>query len=308
MDTARAGVTSLNIAQSLATIGPDLSGKKIVISFTPSMFESPGVGVLAYSDNFSPLHAEELVFSPTLSIKLKQLIADRMLAYPTTLEQAPLLRFELGNLAHGSPLFLAMYYAAWPLGELETTALQLQDHAAVLDYLGLHKNLPLPVRRASSIGWAQEVKAAQVEQISVSANNPYGVDAEHWPYYEKMFDRDPRPGSLDWKFINALHDSAEWTDFDLMLQVLKELGAKPLILSRPFNGPLLNEMGISTQALNLYYDKLEAAVAPYQFTLVDFRQYTQDPYFSSDQSSHTSRKGWVYVDQTLDSFYHDRMP
>ncbi len=35
------GITSLEIAQSLAALRPDIKGKKVVISFTPSMFNTP---------------------------------------------------------------------------------------------------------------------------------------------------------------------------------------------------------------------------------------------------------------------------
>lgn len=307
MDIARGGVTSLNMAQNLAALGPTLNGKKVVISFTPSMFLQPEVAALSYDDNFSPLHAEGFVFNLSLSVRLKQWIAERMLAYPETLDKTPLLKFEMENLVNNSPFSLAMYYAAWPLGEMETTALQLEDHATALGYFWSRGKLPEPVRRAATINWAKETETAQAAEIAFSSSNSYGVDPNHWPYYEEILSHDTPPGSRDWRFLNRLRNSVEWTDFDLMLQVLKELGAKPLILSRPYNGPLFNAMGVSTQALNLSYDKLHAVVAPYQFPLVDFRQYTHDPYFSSDQSSHTSIKGWVYVDEILNSFYHDRI-
>ena len=45
-------------------------------------------------------------------------------------------------------------------------------------------------------------------------------------------------------------------------------------------------------------------VRGYNFPLADFKEYTNDRLFSIDYSSHTSRKGWVIVDQTLDAFYH----
>ncbi len=42
--------------------------------------------------------------------------------------------------------------------------------------------------------------------------------------------------------------------------------------------------------------------------LVDFQQYTNDPFFTIDLLSHTSREGWVVVDQTLDAYYHGQVP
>ncbi|MFZ1043624.1 MAG: D-alanyl-lipoteichoic acid biosynthesis protein DltD, partial [Anaerolineales bacterium] len=45
---ARHGDTSLDIAEDLAAIGPELRGKKIVFSFTPTMFNEEAVSPAAY--------------------------------------------------------------------------------------------------------------------------------------------------------------------------------------------------------------------------------------------------------------------
>ena len=89
---------------------------------------------------------------------------------------------------------------------------------------------------------------------------------------------------------------------ELVLEILSELGAKPL-MSRPINGTLFTASGISPQAQQVYYDKLQALVNGYHMPLIDFQQYTNDRYFSIEQGSHTSRKGWVIVDQELYAFY-----
>ena len=83
-EVASGGVASLEIAQNLAALGPVLKGKKVVISFTPSMFTIPEVDLKAYAGDFSRLHANEMVFSPFISFGLKQRTAARMLDYPDT--------------------------------------------------------------------------------------------------------------------------------------------------------------------------------------------------------------------------------
>jgi poly-D-alanine transfer protein DltD len=75
-------------------------------------------------------------------------------------------------------------------------------------------------------------------------------------------------------------------------------------MSRPINGTVYTVIGISPHAQQHYYNKLQALVNSYNLPLVDFQQYTSDRYFSVDGDSHTSREGWVIVDQTLDAFYH----
>ena len=108
-------------------------------------------------------------------------------------------------------------------------------------------------------------------------------------------------------FTSDLNHSTEWTDFELALQILTELGAKPLILSRPIDGPIWDALGVSALARNAYYDKLQKTVALYGFSFVDFENHDNDKYFSVDPGSHCSPEGWIYVDQTLDQFFHGNL-
>jgi len=88
------------------------------------MFEASQVGEMDYLANFSQLHAEELVFDSPISMDLKRSLARRMLAYPVTLDHIPLLRFGLRQLADDTLISHALYYAAWPLGEMEVHGAQ----------------------------------------------------------------------------------------------------------------------------------------------------------------------------------------
>ena len=102
-----------------------------------------------------------------------------------------------------------------------------------------------------------------------------------------------------------LDDSKEWSDLNILLEILKEMGAQPLIMSRPINGPIWQAFGVSKKARQVYYDRLQNIVVDtYGMPLVDFENHDGDQYFSIDSLSHTSRLGWAYVDQTLDAFFH----
>ncbi len=70
----------------------------------------------------------------------------------------------------------------------------------------------------------------------------------------------------------------------------------------------MDALGVPLSARTQFYDRLEESVNAYGFPLLDFRQYDGDKYFVIDLFSHISRKGWVYVDQTLDAFYHGTLP
>ena len=78
-----------------------------------------------------------------------------------------------------------------------------------------------------------------------------------------------------------------------------------MIFSNPMNVQLWEKLGVSEEAQNAYYEKINSMVFPYNIPVVDYKEYGADKYFDMDLAAHTSRKGWVYVNQTLDKFFHD---
>jgi D-alanine transfer protein len=306
IDVARSADTSLNVAQDLAALGPDLRGKKVVISFTPGMFNLEKVSEGYYAGNFSRLHAYALVFSPYLSLTVKKMAAQRMLQYPKTFSNDPILWFALHTLANSTIFHRIGYAMVFPLGQLDTFIMRIQDHFAVWSYLQTLRNLKptAVVSKAETIDWKALTADARARQIVFTKSNPYGIQDDAWINRYNKYIKIQKPGSADQTYIANLNASREWGDLAILLEILKELGAQPLIMSRPINGTVYTVFGISPQAQQHYYTKLQALVNSYHMPLVDFQSYTSDRYFSVDGDSHTSREGWVIVDQTLDAFYH----
>lgn len=306
LEVANLGASSITLAQDLAALGPDLRGKKIVISISPADFTTVISPDRFYRYNFSRLHAYALIFSPYLSMDLKVAAAQSMLSQPKTLVNDPFLTFTLEQMT-ASRLGRVSYYLLWPLGELQTEIMVLQDHAAVVSLVGEHDIQPHVQRIPQTIDWASFHTTALAKQEKHTSNNPLGVEDSTWWVYSHVLTNPIQPGSRDKRFISELLTHPEWVDFQILLRVLHELGAQPLILSRPLNVHLWEALGVSEQAQNIYYDKLHQMVNPYQMPVVDLRQYGTDMYFSIDLGSHTSRDGWIYVDQVLDDFYHGRI-
>ena len=131
--------TCLIILQKLAAVGPALKGRKVAVSLSPFWFfdglTAPADG---YAGNFSALHAGELAFNTRLSLQLRQDAARRMLQYPDTVANRPLLKFALENMADGSPLSLACYEAVLPLGIVHNAILRNLDHWSVVYYFWEH--------------------------------------------------------------------------------------------------------------------------------------------------------------------------
>ena len=305
----RPGMASLIILQALASVGPDLHDKKVVISLSPTWFFFPGATDRRhYAGNFSHLHADRLVFSGDLSFDLKQQAARRLLQFPDTLEGDVLLRFALERLADGSPVNRAIYYAMLPLGEMENLVGTLQDHWATLADSQRQADARPPARRdGRAPDWSGLLAQIDREAGRRADNNPFGFSNEIWDGNGGKL-TDQRNSHSDAEFLRSLQGAVEWTDFDLLLRGLVELGARPLVLSMPIDGAFYDYTGVSAQARAVYYQGLRETTGRYGVPLLDFADHDNDKYFLIDPWSHLSRKGWIYFDRALDAFYHDALP
>jgi D-alanine transfer protein len=305
VEIARGGINSLNLAQDLAAVGPDLRGKKVVISFTPTMFITTMTGEGSYDGNFSQIHADEFIFNTQLNWELKQTAAKRMVQYPKTLLKDPILQFALERLIKGTALDRFMYYVDLPLGKLEIEVERLQDHWEVLNYIWTHPHMnPIMPHQPASIDWKDLAVKAEEAYKQESNNNSYGIINHIWTDKLSAIVARGSTKSSEKTFLRDMQISQEWVDLDILIKTLVELGAEPLVMSRPFNGAFWDSQGVTIKDRNVYYDKLDSIVAPYNIELIEFKDHDEDRNFNIDSSSHTSPKGWVYVDQALDAFYH----
>ena len=307
-----AGTTCLNMLQKLTALGPELTGRKLVVSVTPFwFFERPTARPDAYAGNFSDLHAGDLAFSPSLSLELKQAAARRMLQFPATLANRPLLRFALENLADGSPLCLARYEAVLPLGLLHGAILRYQDHWTVVRYLWKH-----PLKKPSSTAprnsgppdWVRLHDEARKLYRAHSDNNDFGMDNEKWESELRQDTLRLSHKRSDKELLATLEKNQEWVDLDLLLRGLNELGVQPLVVSMPIHGPWYDECGITYAFRSRYYDQLRAMTARYQVPVVDFADHDSDRSFTHDTMGHLAPDGLVYYSEVFDRFFHDAIP
>jgi len=181
-EVANLGASSITIAQSLATLGPDLRGKKIVISLSPADYTINMSPAPYYKENYSRLHVYGMIFSPYLSMNIKKSAARSMLLQPKTLQDDPFLKFTLSQIATSKQGRL-LYYLLWPLGELQTEIMRLQDHAAVVSLI-LSRRIELHVPHTrKTLDWAGIHTQALAEQKQHSLNNPYGIEDSKWWVY-----------------------------------------------------------------------------------------------------------------------------
>ena len=175
------GLNPLDIAQALAGLGTELKNKKVVISFTPTLFDRVGNKSDDYDSNFSRMHAYALVFSPNLSMALKGRIAKRMLDYPETLRHDMVLTMAVRNLSSGGKASRLKYALIYPLGLLKSLIMRLQDHYEVWDYIQSNPEINfVTLHRFQPIEWAAALAQAEAEQQAITSFNRYGIENYTW--------------------------------------------------------------------------------------------------------------------------------
>jgi D-alanine transfer protein len=305
----RRETTCLIILQKLAAVGPALQGRKVAVSLSPYwFFDRLAAREDGYAGNFSELHAGELVFATRLSLQLRQDVARRMLKYPATLADRPLLRFALENLADGSPLSLACYDAALPLGMMHNAIRRYQDHWTVVRYLWRHRgqtSAPTAPRSTPPPDWPALYRLADAVHRAHCNNNEFGLDNEKWNLRIRRMALELRNTRSDETFLRTLQSNQEWTDLELLLRALNELGARPLLLSMPIHGGWYDQCGVTYNARRTYYERLRGIAARYHTPIVDFADHDADRSFTNDSLGHLAPKGSVAYSQVFDRFFHD---
>jgi D-alanine transfer protein len=292
------GANSLIMLQKIAALGTDLRGKKVAISLSPGWFLKPGPGWLqGYKGNFSLMAASEMAFGTALDFELKRDIALRMLKCPGTLENSPLLEFALKRLASGHWLDRLIFCGLWPIGKIQTTVLELQDHFAAFNYIR-HKIRSAAPFHSGTSDWSKLIASVDESKVTDTdmVTNASSLSGD------KTIDR------RDDEFRDRMNASTAWIDLELLLRTLARVHASPLLCTMPIAGDLYDRKGVSRSAREDYYVKLRDLVQRYHFRLVEFKGHDEDPAFLYRHQSHLTAKGWIYYDRALDDFVHGRAP
>ena len=298
------GVRSLLMAERFAALGENLRGRKLVVILTPEWFYSSDVGADTYDGNFSVTQALGALSSATLDPSLKERLAIRMADYPESLAKSPFLTQLAGAITgHAQGVELVAGGLAWGFQKVQKTMDPLMIAQGIQDNQRAHPDL-LPAASPRKIDWDNEVEQSFGEFQEMAGSNPFGFRDTLWAKFQKH----PKEYLLkmsDEDFARRLARTKEWEDYDLMLGILKQYGARPLLVSLPVNGKYLASVGVSQAAWSRYYSQIAEVAARYGFPVADFNKFDTDPKFFG--YADPNPEGWVYINRVVDAYYHDRL-
>lgn len=295
----RGSVQSLVNILNLA--GPvNLQGRKMVFTFSPDWFtERKGLASERLAMNSSPLHIYQVMLNPDLPMELKREIAQRILEIPEIIKDDPFLQDYLQ--AYITPgLWPKMKVLAdWPQAETECAALEIQDAINVRYVVNEVKSQEtVPVfQKSKQVGsyenWDTLLKQSEQRGKALITNKLNILDTIYPKY------TDPRTRE-SWSKLK-LYPSKEYDDFDLMLKVLQQKGAKPLFVLIPANGRWADYAGFAPQERKDYYQRIRSLIQKKGFSVADFSSKEYEPYFMQD-TWHLGLKGWAEVDKAIEQY------
>lgn len=166
----------------------------------------------------------------------------------------------------------------------------------VLNGLGEKKDTPI-----KEINWEEEYIKADAEGASKVTNNDINVDDNYYDKYLRDV-YDELEGK--WNDVDLL-TSKELQDYELFLNVSKELGVKPLVVLMPLNGLYYDHLGLTKEKRDLFYNTVEAMAKDRGFDVVNLQDKEYEKYYLSDVM-HLGWKGWLTIDEEMYKYFEKR--
>ncbi|MEI6101188.1 MAG: D-alanyl-lipoteichoic acid biosynthesis protein DltD [Eubacteriales bacterium] len=304
----KAGYHSLVHTADFGSLGDTLKGRKVVFFLSPQWFTKEGLDSNTFDSCSSVLQIFGLLFNPNLSDETKRAFAAR---YAAISEKDS---HEAFGMAEN---FCSMYaktgwandtkrFALTPFYWTQYQMLVLKDDVKSWLYLRNASSTSVTTEDAfapagQDIDWNAVLQQARAEAAARSNNNVFGMENNA---YDGVSQAANSKAYSDTLRISPFNQSPEYEDFKLLLDVCREEGIKPLIVSVPVNGKWYDFEGVGRQERQAYYDAVRAMVQGYGFELADFSGYEYEDYFLNDPY-HLGWVGWVYVDQAVTNYFNE---
>ena len=296
-----AGNTTLMNAQKIAALGKAVEGRKVAFILSTTWFRRTRIPSPQLAGNFSALQAITFLRNADIEPALRDRFINRLLDQPDGLKEQPMVLAYLRTLNQpGWMTGMERNLRGLGLG-LYAAQLHLEDHE---NMLGEVFNEPGMLKQRSwaprpgPIDWNALIAEKEKESRATTESKKAAGLMRASPLVDG--------GVEDEQFCREVESSREWEDFALLLDTLKSLRAKPLMISVPFAGWFMDLHGISQSARQFYYRKFEDVCAKAGVPCATFSEHEQDPDFLEGVGTHLEVKGWLYVNRLLEDFYLDR--
>ena len=286
---------SQNIVQAstLGSIEEAIKNKKVAIVESIQWFEEKGLHQDAFLNKASQVHIYNTMANEKISKETKEKFINRVIELSSTNKELndkykSYKRYFVegkGNIFAESRFKLDNY-----IYSLKSKK-KFYDNKGKGDY-------PLTGDKTPNYNW-ETMTNEFVEKVKRKTdNNDYAVDNNYYDtYLSKKYD------SFKNSNINLNYlDSPEYSDYEIFLDIAKELGIEVEVIIFPVNGKWNDYTGVSRKMREETYKKIEGVAKKYtNVKVINYGNREYDDYFLFDVM-HVGVKGWLEVEKELYEF------
>ncbi len=290
----RAYTQNLQDATILGSVDPIIKDKKVVLLVSMQWFmDKEGVTSHHYQSRFSPSQFYKFLENPNISDENKLKFTKRASELLVGCSQ-----FK------AEAVYAKLYSSKSPIEKVEKALLtpyfEGRKYCVYLKEKGkLYKKLlkleeKKKQKAAKPIDWNKEKQQAIADAKKRVGNNDLSIDKV---YYKTNFGSNLDEVKGKYKDVDLLQ-SKEYDDYQLTLDVCKDLGIKPVVVMLPSMDKFYNVVGIGKEERHAFYDKAEKMAKNEGFKVMDLRKKETEKYYLRDVM-HLGTKGWVDVCEKL---------
>ena len=286
---------SQNIVQAstLGSIEEAIKNKKVAIVESIQWFEEKGLHQDAFLNKASQVHIYNTMANEKISKETKEKLINRVIELSSTNK-------ELNDKYKSYKRYFIEgkgNIITEPRYNLDNYIYSLKSKKKFYDSKG-KGDYPLTGDKTPNYNW-ETMTNEFVEKVKRKTdNNNYAVDNNYYDtYLSKKYD------SFKNSNINLNYlDSPEYSDYEIFLDIAKELGIEVEVIIFPVNGKWNDYTGVSRKMREEAYKKIEDVAKKYtNVKVINYGNREYDDYFLFDVM-HVGVKGWLEVEKELYEF------
>lgn len=295
------GTQSLTQFMMIQSMKEALQDKPVVFIISPQWFVRDGIKEDYFNAYFSELQTYEWALGLETVTPSDQYLAQRLLSYDKVKRNQALVQVLTQIQQNELPSGIARM-------QLDVNRRILSREDQLFSRFGLISKQKQIDRAASKLPATYEYteleKLANQQGKKSTSNNPFAIDNQ---FYTQRVKKNIKRLKNSQKHYNYL-SSPEYGDFQLVLEELASIHAKPLFIIPPVNDKWQAYTGLSPKMLAGFSKKINYQLQQQGFTqVVDFTQDAPIPYFMAD-TIHLGWRGWLEADRYIEPFLTNEQP
>jgi D-alanine transfer protein len=294
------GISTIHHILKIVDLGNAIRNRKIVFLVEPLYFITGNPHSYKIDRGFSALHVYHFLFKSQMNRNLKTEIAKSLLKSGKFYGD-PILMCLLRNVTKKHPNKIIQEFIG-PIGYGILVFLEQMDRINAYQLIISQHSTPTQTVQNGELIWNDLMMRAEKDGEKACQSNDFSISDSRYNEHIRYHLNSSRNEAQNNKFLSL----GQLNDFQVLLTLCKEFDLKPLFIIEPVNGFWYDYMGLPKKVRYQFDSQITRMIRKAGFSYADFSSHEYEKYFLRD-TKHIGWKGWVYIDQAMDRFYHQEV-